>query len=115
MRATVIRISALSHAQPAFQSHRWDEVERIAAVRESGYRGKRDRGWTANGNDFVGRVAVAGRLLYVGHATVLIELDGVRLLTDPVLRPRIWHLTRRVALDRAELERIDAALVSHVH
>jgi L-ascorbate metabolism protein UlaG (beta-lactamase superfamily) len=57
----------------------------------------------------------AVRLLYVGHATVLIELDGVRLLTDPVLRPRIWHLRRRVPLDTAELEGIDAALVSHVH
>ena len=46
---------------------------------------------------------VAGRLLYVGHATVLIELDGVRLLTDPVLRSRIWHLKRRVSLDMDEL------------
>ena len=26
---------------------------------------------------------------YVGHATVLVDLDGTRLLTDPVLRPRI--------------------------
>jgi L-ascorbate metabolism protein UlaG (beta-lactamase superfamily) len=59
--------------------------------------------------------ATAGRLLYVGHATVLIELDGVRLLTDPVLRSRVWHLRRRVPLDAAELERIDAALLSHVH
>ena len=60
-------------------------------------------------------MTVAGRLLYVGHATVLIELDGVRLLTDPVLRTRVWHLRRRVPLDTAELEGIDAALVSHVH
>ena len=58
---------------------------------------------------------VAGRLLYVGHATVLIELDGVRLLTDPLLRSRIWHLRRRVALDMDELRSIDAALLSHVH
>ena len=57
----------------------------------------------------------AGRLVYVGHATVLIELDGVRLLTDPVLRQRVWHLRRRVPLDAAELERIDAALLSHTH
>jgi L-ascorbate metabolism protein UlaG (beta-lactamase superfamily) len=58
---------------------------------------------------------VAGRVLYVGHATVLIELDGVRLLTDPVLRHRIWHLKRRVPLEMDELGGIDAALVSHVH
>ena len=57
----------------------------------------------------------AGRLLYVGHATVLVELDGVRLLTDPILRPRLWHLRRRVPLEALELEGIDAALVSHLH
>ncbi len=57
----------------------------------------------------------AGRLLYVGHATVLIELDGVRLLTDPILRSRVYHLRRRVPLDSTDLARIDAALVSHVH
>jgi L-ascorbate metabolism protein UlaG (beta-lactamase superfamily) len=57
----------------------------------------------------------AGRLLYVGHATVLIELDGVRLLTDPVLRSRVWHLRRRVPLGTADLTEIDAALVSHLH
>ena len=33
---------------------------------------------------------------YVGHATTLIELDGTRLLTDPLLRPRIGHI-RRIA------------------
>jgi len=57
----------------------------------------------------------AGRLLYVGHATVLIELDGVRLLTDPILRPRLWHLRRRVPLEALKLEGIDGALVSHLH
>ena len=38
-----------------------------------------------------------GRVTYVGHATVLLELDGVRLLTDPVLRSRLVHLRRQVA------------------
>ena len=57
----------------------------------------------------------AGRLVYVGHATVLIQLDGVRLLTDPLLRPSVWHLRRRVPLDTAPLAHVDAALVSHVH
>ena len=39
----------------------------------------------------------------------------MRLLTDPLLRARIWHLRRRVPLDAAEIGRLDAALVSHVH
>ena len=32
------------------------------------------------------------RITWVGHATVLLELDGTRLLTDPILRKRIAHL-----------------------
>jgi len=31
-------------------------------------------------------------ITWVGHATVLLELEGVRLLTDPVLRDRIGPL-----------------------
>jgi L-ascorbate metabolism protein UlaG (beta-lactamase superfamily) len=54
------------------------------------------------------------RLTYVGHATAVIELGGVRLLTDPVLRPRIAHL-RRVAPPPSALEAVHAVLVSHVH
>ena len=56
------------------------------------------------------------RLTWVGHSTVLLELDGVRLLTDPVLRPRLAHL-RRVAepADTAALGDLDAALLSHLH
>ena len=37
-------------------------------------------------------------ILYVGHATTLIELDGVRLLTDPLLRRYVGHLQRLVPL-----------------
>ena len=33
-------------------------------------------------------------VLYVGHATVLIELDGARLLTDPVLGEWVGPLRR---------------------
>lgn len=52
----------------------------------------------------------------MGHSTVLLEVDGVRLLTDPVLRSRLAHL-RRVAdpHEPASVEGIDAALVSHLH
>lgn len=36
------------------------------------------------------------RIAFLGHATVLIQLDGVRLLTDPLLRGRVAHLRRQV-------------------
>ncbi|HYI36898.1 MAG TPA: MBL fold metallo-hydrolase [Thermoleophilaceae bacterium] len=53
---------------------------------------------------------------WLGHSTVLIETGGARLLTDPVLRPRVAHLTRRAAaVDVGELGPLDAVLLSHVH
>jgi L-ascorbate metabolism protein UlaG (beta-lactamase superfamily) len=55
-------------------------------------------------------------ITWLGHATVLVELSGTRVLTDPLLRSRVAHLTRRVpAPDRAAVEQIDAVLLSHVH
>jgi L-ascorbate metabolism protein UlaG (beta-lactamase superfamily) len=56
------------------------------------------------------------RLTLVGHATVLIELDGVRLLTDPLLRERI--LVLRAApreVDPAWSRKLDCVLLSHFH
>jgi len=56
------------------------------------------------------------RLTYVGHSTVLIDLDGTRLLTDPVLRGHIGPLVRHGAAPGPEVaERLDAVLVSHLH
>jgi L-ascorbate metabolism protein UlaG (beta-lactamase superfamily) len=58
----------------------------------------------------------SGRLTYVGHSTVLIELDGFRVLTDPVLRSRLVHLRRVVTPVSSELVgNVDAVLVSHAH
>jgi L-ascorbate metabolism protein UlaG (beta-lactamase superfamily) len=56
------------------------------------------------------------RVTWVGHATVLLEIGGARLLTDPVLRARLAHLRRHGPRPRPEVaERIDAALISHLH
>ena len=57
----------------------------------------------------------AGRITWLGHATVLIELDGLRVLTDPVLRRRLAHLERAEAVAAASLPPLDLVLVSHVH
>lgn len=51
---------------------------------------------------------------WLGHSTVLIELDGVRLLTDPVLRRRVSHLVR-VGPAPAPPDAPDAVLISHGH
>jgi L-ascorbate metabolism protein UlaG (beta-lactamase superfamily) len=56
------------------------------------------------------------RLTWVGHATVLLEIGGARLLTDPLLRTRLGHLRRHGAAPRPGVtEGIDAVLISHVH
>ena len=56
------------------------------------------------------------RVTYVGHATILIEIGGVRLLTDPVLRQRVYHLRRRsTPVPEHLLAGVDAVLVSHLH
>jgi L-ascorbate metabolism protein UlaG (beta-lactamase superfamily) len=61
-------------------------------------------------------VTAPGRVTYVGHATVLVELDGLRLLTDPVLRARVGPLRRHGAPPAAGLtEDLDAVLISHLH
>jgi L-ascorbate metabolism protein UlaG (beta-lactamase superfamily) len=56
------------------------------------------------------------RVTYIGHATVLVELDDVRLITDPVLRRRVGPLRRHGAPPaRGVAERLDAVLISHLH
>ena len=56
------------------------------------------------------------RITWVGHSTVLIELDGVRLLTDPMLRPRVSFLVRVAGgPDLDALADLDAVLISHLH
>jgi L-ascorbate metabolism protein UlaG (beta-lactamase superfamily) len=56
---------------------------------------------------------VAARLTWLGHSTVVVELDGVRLVTDPVLRRRVAHLRRDVPA--VTPGRPDAVLLSHLH
>jgi L-ascorbate metabolism protein UlaG (beta-lactamase superfamily) len=52
---------------------------------------------------------------FLGHATALIEIDGVRILTDPFLRSRLGPLERHGPMpDPAELE-VDVVVVSHGH
>src|SRR6185437_2551437 len=62
---------------------------------------------------------------WLGHATVLLNLVGSSVVTDPVLEPRIGVGRGRVklgprrlvqpALRKRELPRLDAVLLSHAH
>jgi L-ascorbate metabolism protein UlaG (beta-lactamase superfamily) len=58
------------------------------------------------------------RLTWIGHASFLLQLEGVSLLVDPVLEPSIsGFISRNVepGLGYADLPRIDAVLVTHSH
>jgi L-ascorbate metabolism protein UlaG (beta-lactamase superfamily) len=52
---------------------------------------------------------------WIGHSTVLISLDGVRLLTDPLLRLFVAHLRRRAPIHPDALRPVDVVLLSHAH
>ncbi len=57
-------------------------------------------------------------MTWLGHATVLLEVSGVRILTDPVLRDRIAFL-RRVGHGHdaapTTVGEVDLVLLSHLH
>jgi L-ascorbate metabolism protein UlaG (beta-lactamase superfamily) len=58
----------------------------------------------------------ADRIAFFGHSTVLIELGGVRVLTDPLLRGRVAHLRRQIPpIPNSLFADIDVALISHLH
>ncbi len=72
-------------------------------------------GWT--------RPATSGlRATWLGHSTVLLEIDGTRVLTDPVWGPRASPFSfigpkrfQPVPVDITALPPLDAVLISHDH
>jgi L-ascorbate metabolism protein UlaG (beta-lactamase superfamily) len=58
------------------------------------------------------------RVTWIGHATFLVQLDGLTFITDPVLSDALPGFVRRNVAPGVRLEdlpRVDAALVSHSH
>jgi L-ascorbate metabolism protein UlaG (beta-lactamase superfamily) len=51
------------------------------------------------------------RVTFLGHATIVIDMDGVRILTDPILRSRVGPLVRL----RAPIEEARSADWSRSH
>jgi L-ascorbate metabolism protein UlaG (beta-lactamase superfamily) len=57
-----------------------------------------------------------GRLTFLGHSTVLVEIDDLRILTDPVLRDGLGPVRRQVSAVLPELfADLDAVFISHGH
>jgi L-ascorbate metabolism protein UlaG (beta-lactamase superfamily) len=58
------------------------------------------------------------RVTYIGHATLLIEVEGKRFLTDPNFDTTLGGFLPRVSLPGIALDalpRLDAILVTHAH
>src|SRR5205823_4637327 len=62
------------------------------------------------------------RATWLGHSTVLLEIDGLRILTDPVWGERASPFAfagpkrfQPVPISLAELPAVDAVVVSHDH
>lgn len=53
---------------------------------------------------------------FAGHSTILVELDGVRVLIDPLFRSALLHLQRHAPLvDLDRYGKPDVLLISHSH
>lgn len=57
-------------------------------------------------------------VLWVGHATVLVQMDDKLVLTDPVFTDSVGQISQRQVepgLDLAALPPVDAVIISHMH
>src|SRR5688500_2184652 len=58
------------------------------------------------------------QITYIGHATLLIEIAGVRILTDPNFEGSLGRFLRRVSepgIPLAKLPKVDVVLLTHAH
>lgn len=57
-------------------------------------------------------------VLWIGHATALVQIDDKVILTDPVFTSSVGQLSKRLVepgLDPENLPPVDATLISHLH
>jgi L-ascorbate metabolism protein UlaG (beta-lactamase superfamily) len=58
------------------------------------------------------------KITYIGHATLLLELGGATILTDPNFDPKLGRILPRVSAPGIALEKLpalDAILLTHAH
>ena len=56
-----------------------------------------------------------GTVTWLGHSCAAIRLDGVVIVTDPVLRSRIVHLRRKEPVAPGAVDGAGVVLISHSH
>jgi L-ascorbate metabolism protein UlaG (beta-lactamase superfamily) len=75
----------------------------------------RREGQPATGNR---QPVTALRITYIGHATLLLEMGGATILTDPNFDPKLGRILPRVSPPGIALENLpalDAILLTHAH
>ncbi|MEP6618093.1 MAG: MBL fold metallo-hydrolase [bacterium] len=58
------------------------------------------------------------KITYIGHATLLLEINGVQILTDPNFEWRLGRILPRISppgIALEQLPRLDALLLTHAH
>src|SRR5437588_12207401 len=58
------------------------------------------------------------KITYIGHATLLLEIGGATLLTDPNFDPKLGRILPRVSAPGIALDKLpalDAILLTHAH
>lgn len=58
------------------------------------------------------------QITYIGHATLLLEIAGARILTDPNFEPTLGRLLARVSAPGVAIDalpKLDALLLTHAH
>jgi L-ascorbate metabolism protein UlaG (beta-lactamase superfamily) len=58
------------------------------------------------------------KITYIGHATLLLEIGGATVLTDPNFDPKLGHILPRVSAPGIALDALpalDAILLTHAH
>ncbi len=93
---------------------RWKVIDAIAG------KNRKDAGGFVTPRRDPDRALIAGsgpQLTWIGHASFLVTLGGLRVLVDPVLAPRLGPIARLAppGLDVADLADVDVVLVTHNH
>jgi L-ascorbate metabolism protein UlaG (beta-lactamase superfamily) len=128
---------ARMRASGRFEGGRFDNAEPTSVMKDGAYWGSLVKWATGKemreptcplplASDAAARLAVAPtsglRLTWLWHSTVLVEIDGRRILTDPIwsarASPSLWVGPRRFhppPLALQDLPPLDAVVISHEH
>jgi L-ascorbate metabolism protein UlaG (beta-lactamase superfamily) len=121
MKMPVYRNLDGSGPHPTSAVFRWAVLDRLRGRRRRSPKGTAAVPFVQTVPALVAKPPAPGepaRLTWLGHASWLVQLDGLSLLIDPLFGRRISYVVPRIApvpLAPTDLPRIDATLITHGH